>query len=98
MTAQTRLSAKGQVVIPKDVRDRLGLIEGTVFDVIERGGEVVFKQQGHRPNRSGSEAVAAAVRKIQSFYHYDGPPVSLQDMDRAVEVAVREKWDRKLRR
>ncbi|MEQ1639533.1 MAG: AbrB/MazE/SpoVT family DNA-binding domain-containing protein [Novosphingobium sp.] len=45
MTMQTRLSAKGQVVIPKDVRDRLGLTEGTVFDVIDRGNEVVLKRQ-----------------------------------------------------
>ena len=96
MTAQTRLSAKGQVVIPKDVRDRLGLLEGTVFDVVERGNEVVLKRHGLGDASSGAEAVAAAVREIQSFYRYDGPPVSIEDMDRAIDAEVRRKWKRKL--
>ena len=96
MTAQTRLSAKGQVVIPKDVRDRLGLLEGTVFDVVERGNEVVLKRHGFGDATSGAEAVAAAVREIQSFYRYDGPPVSIEDMDRAIDAEVRRKWKRKL--
>ena len=95
MNAQTRLSAKGQVVIPKDVRDRLGLTEGTVFDVIERAGEVVLKPPMRGNALSGAEAVANAVREIRSVYRYDGPPVSIEDMDRAVAEAVREKFSRK---
>ena len=95
MTAQTKLSAKGQVVIPKDVRDRLGLVEGTVFDVVERGGDVVLKLPANAKLISDADAVAAAVKEIQTFYRYDGPPVSLEDMDRAVADAVREKWTRK---
>jgi AbrB family looped-hinge helix DNA binding protein len=95
MNAQTRLSAKGQVVIPKDVRDRLGLVEGTVFDVIERGGEVVLRFPAPGDARSGVEAVADAVREIQSFYRYDGPPVSIEAMDQAITNAVRDKFARK---
>ena len=96
MNAQTKLSAKGQVVIPKDVRDRLGLAEGTVFDVIERGGEVVLRKAGNRAI-SDRRAVEAAVREIQSFYRYEGPPVSIEDMDRAVLEAVRKKFEGKFR-
>lgn len=95
MTLQTKLSAKGQVVIPKDLRDRLGLTEGMVFDVIERGSEVVLKRQAKAGDLSGTEAVANAVREIQSFYRYDGPPVSLTDIDRAVQTAVGKKFSRK---
>ena len=80
MTTQTKLSAKGQVVIPKDVRDRLGLSEGTVFDVFERGEEVVFKRQ---PGSSGGLTAADALRQIQALYHYDGPPLSLEAMREA---------------
>jgi AbrB family looped-hinge helix DNA binding protein len=96
MTAQTKLSAKGQVVIPKDVRDRLGLTEGTVFDVIERGGEVVLKVPMRGNVESAAESVANAVREIQAFYRYEGPPVSIEDMDRAVASAVQDKFARKL--
>lgn len=95
MTAQTKLSAKGQVVIPKDVRDRLGFTEGTVFDVIERGSEIVLKRQGKSSDPSGPEMVANAVKEIQSFFRYDGPPVSLADMDQAVLQAVSKKFGRK---
>lgn len=80
MAVQTKLSAKGQIVIPKDIRDRLGLAEGTIFDVIERGDEVVLKP------RSGSNAgrtAADALREIQKIYRYDGPPVSAEDMREA---------------
>lgn len=95
MGTQTKLSAKGQIVIPKDVRDRLGLIEGMVFDVIERSGDIVLKLPMHRNAQSGAEAVANAVREIQSFYRYEGPPVSIEDMDQAVANAVRDKFARK---
>lgn len=87
MTAQTKLSAKGQVVIPKDVRDRLGLVEGTVFDVIERGDEVVLKRQ---PGAARGLTAAEALREIQKIYRYDGPPLSLDEMREAArEQAVK---------
>ncbi len=98
MTAQTKLSAKGQVVIPKDVRDRLGLVEGTKFEVIERGGDVVLKRRGATSLREGKLAVEEAKRHIASFFKYEGPPLSIEDMDRAVEQALREKWDGARRR
>lgn len=89
MTAQTKLSAKGQVVIPKGVRDRLGLTEGTVLDVIERGSEVVLRRQdGERTGKTARDA----LREIQSFYKYEGPPLSIEDMDRGVREAVAKKW------
>ena len=93
MTAHTKLSAKGQVVIPKDVRDRLGLTQGMVLDVIERGDEILLRRSDSR--RSGKTA-RDALREIQAIYRYDGPPVSLGDMDRAVEEAVRAKWQHTL--
>ncbi len=90
MGAQTRLSAKGQVVIPKDVRVRLGLIEGAVFDVIERDGEILLKPE----NRTAAGLTAdEALRAIQSFYRYDGPPLSIADMDAAVHRAVTDHYD-----
>lgn len=41
--ATTRLSSKGQVVIPEDVRKNLGLKEGDQFIVIGRGDAVILK-------------------------------------------------------
>ena len=44
MTAQTKLSAKGQVVIPKDVRDRLGWLQGSELEVVETGDSVILRR------------------------------------------------------
>jgi AbrB family looped-hinge helix DNA binding protein len=41
--ATTRLSSKGQVVIPEEVRKSLGLKEGVQFVVIGRGDAVILK-------------------------------------------------------
>lgn len=42
-TATTTLSSKGQVVIPEEIRTRLGLKAGTQFVVLGDGDVVIFK-------------------------------------------------------
>jgi AbrB family looped-hinge helix DNA binding protein len=49
MNAQTKLSAKGQVVIPKDVRDRLHWQQGQALEVVETSEGVLLKQPSLRP-------------------------------------------------
>jgi AbrB family looped-hinge helix DNA binding protein len=41
--ATTKLSSKGQVVIPEEIRQRLGLREGTQFVVIGERDVVILK-------------------------------------------------------
>jgi AbrB family looped-hinge helix DNA binding protein len=41
--ATTRMSSKGQVVIPEDVRQRLGLKAGDQFIVVGEGDVVILK-------------------------------------------------------
>lgn len=41
--ATTRMSSKGQVVIPEDIRGRLGLEEGAQFVVVGEGDVVILK-------------------------------------------------------
>jgi AbrB family looped-hinge helix DNA binding protein len=41
--ATTRLSSKGQVVIPEEIRESLGLKTGVQFVVIGKGNSVIFK-------------------------------------------------------
>ena len=45
----TRISQRGQVVIPKPIRDRLGLEQGQVLEVTELDGAIML-----RPHRRGS--------------------------------------------
>jgi AbrB family looped-hinge helix DNA binding protein len=41
--ATTRMSSKGQVVIPEDVRGRLNLVPGVQFVVVGEGDVVILK-------------------------------------------------------
>jgi AbrB family looped-hinge helix DNA binding protein len=41
--ATTQLSSKGQVVIPEEIRKRLGLKPGSQFVVVAGDGVVIFK-------------------------------------------------------
>ena len=66
MNAQTKVSGKGQVVIPKDVRDRLGMVEGTVLDVIESTEGVFLRRPAKRKKLSVDEA-SALLRERRSI-------------------------------
>ena len=84
MNARTTLSAKGQVVIPKDVRDRLGLKPGQKLDVSESGGAIVLRAAQTRPTLTMEEAVA----RLREIIQYDGPPVSIEEMNETIN----EEW------
>lgn len=74
MNAFTTLSSKGQVVIPKDIRDALHLKSGEKLSVARQGNRIVM------------EVAQAPIEKIsyEEFKRrvppYKGPPVSIEDM------------------
>ena len=47
---QTTLDRFGRVVIPKQIRDELGIRPGAVLTVEERGHEVVMKPMSEEPH------------------------------------------------
>jgi AbrB family looped-hinge helix DNA binding protein len=83
---RTRLSSKGQVVLPKEIRDRLGWPAGTELDVESEGEAVVLRMRPTRRRTSLDDVIGCIP--------HDGPPVTLAEMDEAVEQAAREMWDR----
>ena len=40
----TKLSSKGQIVIPRKIRKRLDLADGTPFAIVEQGDEIIIKK------------------------------------------------------
>lgn len=76
------ITAKGQATIPKAVRDHLGLKPGDkVKFFIRRDGTVVIL-----PTKP-----ASALRGIVK---YDGPPVSVEEMNEAIAEAAAERFRR----
>lgn len=84
MSAQTILSAKGQVVIPKDVRDALGLKIGQTLDVTQAAGGIFLRPAVQKSGRSFEDITASIRARIR----YDGPPVSIEDMNET----IRQGW------
>ena len=60
--ATTRLSTKGQVVIPESIRERLHLETGTQFVVVAEGDVVVLKAIS-TPSMSEFAPIIAEARK-----------------------------------
>lgn len=80
MNAQIKLSTKGQVVIPKDVRDRFDFSAGDRLDVVERHDGVLLRKASTKRGKSIEEVTA----NLRSIVCYNGPPVSIEEMDEAI--------------
>ena len=87
MGATTKISAKGQVVIPKDVRNALGFQPGQTLEVIRTGGGVLLRPQFRKSGES-FDAITARIRMVAGAYK--GPPVSIDEMNRTIA----EEWAR----
>ena len=61
----TRMSSKGQVVIPEAVRKRLGLKEGAQFVVVGERDVVVLKALGPPSMAEFDELIAEARRQAR---------------------------------
>lgn len=63
----TRVSSKGQVVIPRRIRDELGLEDGTRLLVFGEGDTLVLKKVSLGPGASSGEALASLRRRIKAL-------------------------------
>jgi antitoxin PrlF len=78
--SQATVTSKGQITIPKEVRDELG---------IETGTKVVFVR-----TRDGFVLRAKNLKlmDLRGTLKYDGPPLSDEEIDRRVGQALAEKY------
>ena len=79
---RTKLSTKGQLIIPRDLRQRLGWHPGTELEVEERDGGVVLRLPIDLPETSLDDLVGCAG--------YKGPRRTLEEMEEAIARGVRE--------
>lgn len=83
--AKTRLSSKGQVIIPKAVRERQGWQPGTELEVEDQGDVVVLRRAPLFPRTTFEE--------VRGCLKYDGPPLTVEQMDEGVAEGVRQMWE-----
>ena len=77
---ETTVSTKGQVVIPKAVRERHGLRPGARLHVEDHGDSIVL-----RPVRSQARYSIDDLLALPR--PYEGPPLSVDEMQAAVDRA-----------
>jgi AbrB family looped-hinge helix DNA binding protein len=84
--ATTKMTRKGQVTIPAEIRERLHLAEGHVLTVEEIDGKVVFANPG--------DAFLRSVEKIREYVQQHPPtrPASPEEIDDIVADAVIEEY------
>ena len=86
----TLVSSKGQVVIPKSIRDRLHLEAGATLSVGVENDAIVLHQVRKAlrlPTESEIDAVAGCLK-------VGGPVPSRADEDAAIAALFRKEWGR----
>lgn len=74
MSVEIKVSSKGQIVIPKDVREALRLVPGSTLRLTRHGQRIVLESpEVERPKISYEEFRRRVPR-------YEGPPVPVEEM------------------
>jgi AbrB family looped-hinge helix DNA binding protein len=83
---RTKLSTKGQVILPKAIRDQLHWTPGMELD-IERRPDGVLLKAGHREKKGSILDLAGIIK-------YDGPARTIQEMDAGIVEEVKRRHAR----
>lgn len=86
MSVRTRLSTKGQLIIPATVRREEGWLPGAEFLLEKRPGGY-FLREDRKPTPSRFEDVAGCLGRVKRS-------VSVEEMNEAVAEHFRKRWGR----
>jgi AbrB family looped-hinge helix DNA binding protein len=78
----SRLSTKGQLVIPKQIRDRHGWRPGLELEIEDRESYVVVRPAGALAETSLDDLIGCTG--------YVGPPRSMEDMEAGIAEGARK--------
>ena len=76
MSHVTRMSTKGQVVIPKEVREALGMEPGQALDVLPITGGVLLRKPFQKSGSSTDEVLS----RIRTAIRYSGPALPIDKL------------------
>ena len=81
MQESTKISAKGQVVLPAAIRRALGLEVGQTLRVTPTSNGVLLTPVTEKSGKTTDEL----LEELRSIYAHRGPPATIEDMERAVD-------------
>lgn len=77
---KTKLSSKGQVVLPASARRRLGLVPGTEMDVVVEADRLVLVPKGPRQPRFRQGVSKATGLPLLEVVGNDAPPLTSEQV------------------
>lgn len=80
----TKLSSKGQIIIPKSVRSAHHWQPGTEFVIEDRGDAILLKPRKPFPVTNLKEGLGCAG--------YSGPAKTLEEMEQGIADEIRKRW------
>jgi AbrB family looped-hinge helix DNA binding protein len=82
---RTTLTSKGQITLPKAIREQLGLKAGVKFDCyLDRDGQVVLVP------------LTVKLEDLVGILRYSGPPKTVEEINQAIVQAAVERAKRGL--
>lgn len=81
----TRLSSKGQIIIPKSIRDEYQWTAGVEFFVIDTADGILLKPKRPFPPQS--------LNNVAGCLHYQGAAKTTEEMEKAIQSGIKEKWN-----
>jgi AbrB family looped-hinge helix DNA binding protein len=94
MGYEARISTKGQLVVPKDLRDRQDWKPGDRVEFVERFG--VVELRAIPDERSSPPTAEEVFARIRARNTYRGPRVSDEEMKAAVREIAVKRYERSL--
>ncbi|HEY0115458.1 MAG TPA: AbrB/MazE/SpoVT family DNA-binding domain-containing protein [Allosphingosinicella sp.] len=91
MTEHTKVTQAGEVVLSKHLLQGRGWAPGTELEVEETPQGVLIRVP--RPKAPAERISYEEFRR--RVPKYEGPPVSLEDMQNGIDQAMAERWARK---
>ena len=79
----TKLSTKGQVILPKEIRDLLRWKPGTRLSVERTENGVLLKAEPIFP--------PTKIEDVFGSLKYDGPPISIEEMNESIVREARRR-------
>lgn len=92
MGYESRISTKGQLVVPKELRDRHGWKAGSRIEFVDRGGVIALRVIPEM--RSDAPTTDEVFARLAALNPYRGPRISDGEMNDIVQAAAVARYEK----